>query len=125
MTICTEGTDAILDGDLTHSGVTQDIIILLAASLQKIVSGGDDFINIDCERIRIVDVSGLQLLYVWMQCARIRGVEPALVNLSDSLRRKMEKMGFEDCFTGNSTHTKIPEYNCLQEINIYLNGRVS
>jgi anti-anti-sigma regulatory factor len=125
MTICTEGTDAFLEGDLTHSNITQGIIDLLVASLQKIVSGGDNIINIDCERIRTADVSGLQLLYVWMQCARIRGVEPALVNLSDSLRRNMEKMGFEDCFTSNSTHTKIPEYNCFQEINIFLNGRVS
>jgi anti-anti-sigma regulatory factor len=107
MIICTEGTVAHLQGDLTHSGVTQNIIDLLAASLQKIVSGGEKNIRIDCKRIRAADISGLQLLYVWMQCARFRGVEPALVNLSDNLRRTMQRMGLEQCFTGNSAH---PEF---------------
>lgn len=109
MKICTEGTVAHLQGDLTHSGVTHNIINLLAASLQKIVSGGDKNFNIDCERIRTADVSGLQLLYVWMQCARFRGVEPALVNLSDSLHQAIQRMGFEHCFTGFNTLPETPE----------------
>jgi anti-anti-sigma regulatory factor len=124
MTICTDGTVAFIEGDLTHSGVTLNMIDLLAASLQKIVSGEDKNIRIDCERIRTADVSGLQLLYVWMQCARLRGVEPALVNLSDSLRQNIKRMGFEDCFTGTSSHPDIPKYNCWQEINSFLNGSV-
>ena len=41
MKICTEGSVVFLQGDLTHSGVTNNIINLLAAALQKIVSGGD------------------------------------------------------------------------------------
>jgi len=110
MKICTEGTVAHLQGDLTHSGVTHNIINLLAASLQKIVSGGDRYIHIDCERVRTADVSGLQLLYVWMQCARFRGVEPALVNLSDSLRQSMQRMGFDLCFTCFSMHPETPEF---------------
>jgi anti-anti-sigma regulatory factor len=124
MTICTDGSVAFIEGDLTHSGVTLNMINLLAASLQKIESGGDKNIRIDCERIRTADVSGLQLLYVWMQCARLRGVEPALVNLSDSLRQNIKRMGFEDCFTGASSQPDIPKYNCRQEINSFLNGSV-
>jgi len=104
MTICTEGTVAHLQGDLTHSGATHNIINLLAVSLQKVVSGGDKNMRIDCERIHAADISGLQLLYVWMQCARFRGVEPALVNLSDNLQLTMQRMGLEHCFAGNSTH---------------------
>jgi anti-anti-sigma regulatory factor len=104
MKICTEGTVAHMQGDLTHSGVTNNIINLLADSLQKIVSGGDKNIRIDCERIRTADISGLQLLYVWMHSARIRGVEPELINLSDSMRQSMQRMGFEHCFAGISTH---------------------
>jgi anti-anti-sigma regulatory factor len=108
MKICTEGTVAHLRGDLTHSGVTNNIINLLAVSLQKIISGGDKYIRIDCERVRVADVSGLQLLYVWMQCARFRGVEPTLVNLSDNLQQTMQRMGLEQCFTGNSAHPEFP-----------------
>jgi anti-anti-sigma regulatory factor len=104
MKICTKGTVAHLQGDLTHTGVTNNIADSLAVALQIIVSGGDKYIHIDCERIRSADISGLQLLYVWMQCARFRGVEPALVNLSDSLRQTIQRMGFGHCFTGNGTH---------------------
>ena len=109
MKIYTEGTIAHLQGDLTHPGVTHNIINLLAVSLQKIVSGGDKNIRIDCERIRSADISGLQLLYVWMQSARIRGVESELINISHSLRQSMKKMGFEHCFTGISNHPEAPE----------------
>lgn len=104
MSISTEGTVAHLQGDLTHSGVTQNIINSLAVSLQKIVSVGNKNIHIDCKRICTADIRGLQLLFVWMQSARFRGVEPDLVNLSDGLRQTIQKMGFGHCFTGDSTH---------------------
>jgi anti-anti-sigma regulatory factor len=104
MTHFSEDTVAHLHGDLTHSGVTNNIINSLAVSLQKIVSDGDKNIRIDCESIHTADINGLQLLYVWMQSARFRGVEPELVNLSDGLRQTMQKMGFGHCFTTNSTH---------------------
>ena len=110
MEIYTEGTVAHLQGDLTHTGVTNNIINLLAVSLQKLASGGDKNILIDCEKIRTADVSGLQLLYVWMHCARFRGVEPVLVNLSDSLRTAIQRMGFENCFTCFSDHPGTPEF---------------
>ena len=101
MKICTEGTVAHLQGDLTHSGATHNIINSLAVSLQRTVSGGDKNIRIDCERICTADFNGLQLLFVWMQSARFRGVEPELINLPDSLRQSMQRMGFEHCFTSN------------------------
>jgi anti-anti-sigma regulatory factor len=104
MAISTEGSVAHIQGDLTHTGVTNNIIHSLAGTLQKIVSGGDKYISIDCKGISTADISGLQLLYVWMQSARFRGVEPELVNLSDSLLQSFERMGFGCCFTGNSSH---------------------
>lgn len=121
MTICIESTVAYMQGDLTYSGVTYNIIKLLAVSLQKVVSGGYKRIHIDCKRIRTADFSGLQLLNLWMQCARSRGVEPTLVNINDSLLQTIQRMGFENCFTGNGTDPETPEYNCRQEINSYLN----
>jgi ABC-type transporter Mla MlaB component len=98
MKIITKGTVAHLKGDLTHSGVTRNIINSLAVSLQKIVSVGEKNIRIDCGRIRSADISGLQLLYVWMHCARFRGVEPELVNLPVNLQQLMHRMGLEHCF---------------------------
>ena len=98
MKIITKGTVAHLRGDLTHSGVTRNIINLLVVSLQKIVAVGEKNLRIDCGKIRSADISGLQLLYIWMQCARFRGVEPELVNLPDDLQRTMHRMGLEHCF---------------------------
>ncbi len=104
MNFFTKGTVAHLQGDLTHSGVTDNIISTLAVSLQKIESIGEKNIRIDCGRVRAADFSGLQLLYVWMQCVRFRGVEPELVNLSDSLQQTMRGMGLGHCFTGSHAH---------------------
>ena len=101
MGIYKEDTVAYLQGDLTHSGVTHNIINSLAVTLHQITSGSEKNIRIDCRRIHSADISGLQLLYVWMQCARFRGVEPELVNLSDSLQHAMLKTGFGHCFASN------------------------
>jgi len=94
-----EDTVAHLQGDLTRTGVTGSTIDELAVSLGQLESGGKKNVRIDCGRIRTADVSGLQLLYVWMQCARFRGVESELVNLSDSLQQAMQGTGFIDCFS--------------------------
>jgi ABC-type transporter Mla MlaB component len=93
---------AHLYGDLTHSGVTDNIITSLAVSLQKIESRGEKNIRIDCGKIRSADISGLQLLYVWMHCARFRGVEPELFNLPDCLEQTMRTLGLKHCFDGVS-----------------------
>jgi len=100
MALYSEDTVAHLQGDLTHSGVTHNIINSLAVSLHQTVSGSEKNIRIDCGKVRAADISGMQLLYVWMQCARFRGVEPELVNLSDSLRHAMQRMGIGHCFAG-------------------------
>jgi ABC-type transporter Mla MlaB component len=98
MTICMEGKVAHLRGDLTYSGMTHGNIDSLVNSLQQIEFGGEKKIRIDCGKIRTADINGLQLLYVWMQCARFAGVEPELFNLPDNLRRIMKKMGVGHCF---------------------------
>lgn len=100
MKLITKDMVTHLHGDLTHSGVTHNIITSLAASLQKVTAGGKKSIRIDCGRVGTADTSGLQLLYVWIQCARFRGVEPELVNLPESLQKTMQKLGLGHCFTG-------------------------
>lgn len=93
---------AQLQGDLTDSGVTGSCIDSLSHSLQLIQSDGAKNIRIDCGRVRRVDLGGLRLLYTWMQCARFRGVELELVNLSDSLRQVMHRCGLGHCFTAQT-----------------------
>ena len=102
MAISMEGSVAYLQGDLTYSGVTQNIVDSLDVSLQKTEYGIERNINIDCGKILSADISGLQLLYVWMQCARLRGVKSRLVNLSESLQQEMQRMGIRHCFTDSS-----------------------
>lgn len=99
MKISTKDSVAHLSGHLTLSGITHNIITSLALSLQQLASLGKKQIRIDCRRIYSADTSGLQLLYVWMQCARLRGVEPELINLPGNLIQTIQRLGLGDCFT--------------------------
>lgn len=89
MPICMTGTGARLDGDWTLTGVTRDIDSL-AHSLQQLEPGSEKNLRIDCGQMKEADISGLQLLNVWMECARFRGVEPKLVNVPESLQHAMQ-----------------------------------
>ena len=62
------GVAAYLQGDLTLSGMTYKSIDSLADSLRQIESAGGMKIRIDCGRVRAADISGMQILDVWMQC---------------------------------------------------------
>lgn len=88
MTICMTGSEARLEGDWTLSGVTRNLDSL-AQSLQQFEPGSEKKLRIDCGQIKNADISGLQLLNVWMQCVRFRGVEPTLVNVPERLRHSM------------------------------------
>lgn len=98
MTICMEEKVAHLQSDLTYSGMTQNILDSLDVSLQQTESGGERNIRIDCGKIRKTDINGLQLLYVWMQCARFVGVASELFNLPVNLQQTLKRMGLEHCF---------------------------
>jgi ABC-type transporter Mla MlaB component len=89
MTICMTGTEARLEGDWTLTGVARNIDSL-ALSLQQIKPGSEKSLRVDCGQMKEVDISGMQLLNVWMQCARYRGVEPMLVNVPNNLRHAMK-----------------------------------
>lgn len=89
MTIRMAGTEAHLEGDWTLSGATQ-YIDSLVHSLQQIEFGKKRNLHIDCRRVSKADANGLQLLSVWMECARMRGVEPTLVNVPERLRHVMQ-----------------------------------
>ncbi len=88
MTICMTGTEARLEGDWTLTGVTRNIDSL-ALSLQQIEPGSSKHFRVDCGQMKDADICGLQLLNVWMQCVRFRGVEPRLVNVPSKLKHAM------------------------------------
>lgn len=104
MTFCMEGAVAHLQGDLTNSGMTQSSIAAMEVSLREIETCGEKNVSIDCGRIRAADRSGLQMLYVWMQCARFRGVESELIHLSSSLQQAMLGMGLVHCFVSDGAN---------------------
>lgn len=89
MAIHMTGTEALLEGDWTISGVTRNLDSL-ALSLQQIQLGSEKKLRVDCGQMEKADISGLQLLNVWMQCARFRGVEPILVNVPKRLQHAMQ-----------------------------------
>ena len=88
MTICMIGAEARLEGDWTLTGVIRNLDSL-AFSLQQLESGSKKNLKIDCGLMKEADICGLELLNVWMQCARFRGVEPTLVNVPDRLQNVM------------------------------------
>ena len=89
MTIRMAGKEAHLEGDWTLSGAALNMDSL-AHSLQQIRSGKEMKLRIDCRQVVKADASGLQILHVWLECARMRGVEPTLVNVPERLRQVMQ-----------------------------------
>lgn len=91
MSIRMVGMEAHLEGDWTLTGAALNIDSL-TRSLQQIESGKEMNLRIDCREVSKADASGLQLLHVWMECARMRGVEPTLVNVPERLRHTMQSL---------------------------------
>lgn len=89
MSIRMAGKEAHLEGNWTLTEVTRNLDSL-ALSLQQLESGSEKKLRIDCGQMKEADICGLQLLNVWMQCARFRGVEPTLVNVPERLQHAME-----------------------------------
>lgn len=88
MTVRMAGSEAHLIGDWTLSGLAGNIDSL-ALSLHQIELGRDKNLQINCGQMKKADRNGLELLNVWMQCARFRGVEPVLINVPEGLSQSM------------------------------------
>ena len=99
MAIRMEGTDVVLVGDWSLSGVVGHIDTL-SDVLQKVDERGDKTLLVDCGQIKSIDANGLQILHVWLQCARFRGMEPKIINLSEGLQRIMMVTGFSQTNAG-------------------------
>ena len=93
MSMFLEGSEAHLVGDWTLSGTVSNIAVL-SLSLQQLNSEKEKQLRINCGRIGKVDNSGLQLLLVWMECARIRGVVPRLTHVNEDMKQIMRHADF-------------------------------
>jgi ABC-type transporter Mla MlaB component len=91
MKVYSEGTITHLQGDITHAEITLNIINSLDEALHMTTRTGEKKIQIVCDKIKSADISGLQLLSVWMQCARLRGLDPELVDLPEKFKKVMLK----------------------------------
>lgn len=89
MKISMTGAKVCLEGDWTLTGVTRNLDSL-ALSLQQLESGLEKDLRIDCGRMKEADISGLQLLNVWLQCATFRGMKPTLINVPERLQHVMQ-----------------------------------
>jgi ABC-type transporter Mla MlaB component len=88
---------AHLEGNWTLSQMTERNISSLAVSLEQAGSGCEKNLRIDCGRINEIDANGLQLLFIWLHCFRLLGVEAELVNLTDDLQKSVQGVGFRVC----------------------------
>lgn len=89
-----------LSGDWTISGVVNQVD-LLSQSLEKLASTRKKRLCIDCGNIDSIDMSGLQLLHVWMELVKMRGVETKLLNLPDDMQHTIQRLGLGQSFTDN------------------------
>lgn len=114
MTVRMAGMVAHLEGDWTMSGVA-DNIESMVLSLCRLESEGKKKFWINCEQIEETDTSGLQLLNVWVECARLRGIEPKLVNLTDDMLRSIHELGFTQLYSDASPDLPTQEAESLSE----------
>ena len=83
-----------LSGDWTISGVVTQIDSL-SHSLQSVKTSGHKQLHIDCARIDSIDMNGVQLIHVWMECGRMHDLNIQLVNVPERLRHSMR--GLIEC----------------------------
>ncbi|ABL00283.1 STAS domain-containing protein [Pelobacter propionicus] len=89
-------TRVTLWGHWDLSSVIRQIELLSA--LRQLGSGGAERYSIDCAGIGSIDREGLQVLHVWMQCARLHGLKPELSNLPAGMLETIQRLGLERCF---------------------------
>jgi anti-anti-sigma regulatory factor len=98
MPVRMSGAVAHLEGDWTITGVADNIDSMVQTLNQIELEGKNNFL-INCSQIDETDISGLQLLNVWVECARMRGIEPKLVSVTDGVLRAINGYGFSHLFS--------------------------
>jgi anti-anti-sigma regulatory factor len=107
MNMYMSGSMVHVGGAWTLDGITQLAIDSLIFTLQQIEVGNARRLLVDCRDVIAIDSTGQELLNVWMQCARLRGVEPELLNPPSKLRQVFQSFGLP-C---RNTSTKSSRYD--------------
>ncbi len=104
MTNCAEEIRHQLSGEWTISEIDSQFNSL-NETLRKLPLGGKKSVQVDCAGIGSIDMSGLQLIHVWMECAKMQGVTVELMNTPNCMRQSIRQLGFEQYFTENGSVT--------------------
>lgn len=97
---------AKLTGDWTIAGVREQAERLLGYSHKVGCCKGNCQMQVDCADIQRIDLTGLQLLYVWLHFVKERGLHPALVNLPDCVAQLIGNVGVEHLFIDTCTQMR-------------------
>jgi ABC-type transporter Mla MlaB component len=76
-------------------------VVQQVSRLAELEIGGarpGDAVVIDCSGIAEIDLSGFQLLYVWLQCIQLSGLRPELVNIPEWMLEAQERQGITQVF---------------------------
>ena len=84
-------TTAHLSGDWTIAGVVQQVALL--TEFQAAESAPGATVVIDCSGIDEIDLSGFQLIFAWLHCIRIKGLQHELINVPDWMRDGQRRLG--------------------------------
>ena len=80
-----------LSGDWTINGLMNQVHPLTHSLL--ILESDVKHFHIDCGNIEAIDMSGMQLLHVWMELLKMRGVAPKIVNPPDYMQQSIQRLG--------------------------------
>ena len=86
-----------LTGDWGITGVVKQLDSL-TMTLKKLGPNQNIILHVDCTKINNIDMSGLQLLQVWKECAGIHGVEFRMLNIPDHMHKTIQSVGLGRCF---------------------------
>ncbi|MDD5286184.1 MAG: STAS domain-containing protein [Desulfuromonadaceae bacterium] len=98
MTVTKSSATSYLNGNWTIAGIVQQVPRLPELKLND--NRTDSTIAIDCSGIEEIDMNGFELLHVWLNCIKLRGLRAELVNMSDSMRDAQKRMGIKQPFEG-------------------------
>lgn len=87
-----------LTGDWSITGVVKQLGSL-TSFLKRLGSNQNIGLHVDCNKINNIDISGLQLLHVWRECAGMHGVKSSLINIPDHMHTTILSAGLERCFS--------------------------
>ena len=96
----TTNSEHHLTGDWTITGVVNQLDTL-RSTLRKFEHSQKKRLHIDCGKIEAIDLSGLQLIHVWLELVKMHGMEAQLFNLPHHMHYDIRRLGLGQCFTDN------------------------